>query len=177
MENSPGFFHHSAPLTVQSCLAPVEIFISSFLHFVKGEKEFQFLFFSALLKVWETNLLPELLLWGDEAGVEDVGKSCAADIKYSPRWHSRWFFLLGIVSLVSFYFAPQENLTTKLARLGTYYVYMGLYGCSWYKISLENSPILEWVSCLMLVKSDNLMATWQGTCVPQYGGWGWGVLA
>ena len=40
------------------------------------------------------------------------------------------FFLLGIVSLVSFYFAPQENLTTKLARLGTYYVCMGLYGCS-----------------------------------------------
>ena len=125
-------------------------------------------------------MLPELLLWGDEAGVEDVGKSCAADIKYSPRccdikywarscdikyWASPvqeignikqelasigkyWAnpvqeisnicqdaipsekFLLGIVSIVSFYFVPQENLTTKMARLGTYYVCMGLYGCS-----------------------------------------------
>ena len=53
-----------------------------------------------------------------------------------------------------FYPVLQESCTTKLARLVKYYSMVTVD-----KFSLENSPILEWVSCLMLVKSDNLMAT------------------
>ena len=76
MDDLPGFIYHCTPLTVQSCLAPVyeDIYLGTTLY--------QKLCFCKMYfcKMYVKGIfLPELLLWCDEAGVEDVGKSCTRE--------------------------------------------------------------------------------------------------
>ena len=69
MDDSPGFIYNLTPLTVQSWLAPV------WKIFYLGKTFYQKFCFCKIWVKEETIFLPELLLWGDEAGMEDMGES------------------------------------------------------------------------------------------------------